>query len=310
MSDGYKTGFVAFLGKPNAGKSTLLNALVGAKLAAVSALPQTTRERFAGIHSDDERQIIFVDLPGLTLATDRLNECLRLSVLESLNDVDLVVHLIDVADPTPVTKDVEEALSLIKRPMLLVVNKIDGKRAKTDAGSWAGENLSAELRKRYVAIVGISAAERKGLDVLLLEITQRLPEGPPLYDTEIMTDRDLRYLSQEMIREKAFIFLHEELPYATAVQVDEFVEREQGKWYIRATIYVERESQKGMVIGKNGEMLRKISKSAREEIEKICDAPVFLDLWVKVREKWRKNDYDLRMFGFSPPKPARKKKKR
>ncbi len=298
----FRAGFAALLGKPNAGKSTLLNRIVGAKLAAVSALPQTTRDRFSGIYSDEARQIIFVDLPGMIGATDRLNECLRGNVLESLDDVDVVVHLADVGDPEPYNEDIREALRRTSRPVVLAVNKVDGKRAKTDAGSWAGENCPEDLMGRYARVVGVSALQGGGVEDLLGAIAGHLPKSPPLYDPEMMTDRDLRYLSQEMIREKLFKHLHEELPYSTAVEVDEFHERETGKWYIRATIHVERDSQKGMVIGKGGAMLRRISTEARGEIEALCDTPVFLELWVKVRPKWRKRDADLRRFGFKPPK--------
>lgn len=302
MTDGFRSGFVALFGKPNAGKSTLLNQIIGERLAAVSALPQTTRERFQGIYTDESCQIVFVDLPGMIGATDRLNECLRVNVFEGIGEVDVIIHLVDVADDEPINEDVEAALALIRSPMVLAVNKIDGRRANVDAGSWAGERIPASIRNRYSGILGISATRGSGVDELLKMVATKLPEGPPLYDPDILTDRDMRFLAQEMIREQAYKFLHEELPYAIAVEIDEFKERETGKWYIRATLHVERDSQKGMVIGKKGETLKKISQSARKEIERICDAAVFLDLWVKVKPKWRKNDSDLRRFGFKPPK--------
>ena len=306
MAEAFRTGLVALLGKPNAGKSTLLNALIGTKLSAVSPLPQTTRERLAGVYTDDNRQIVFIDLPGLITPTDRLNEVLLSNVLEGVQDVDAVLHLVDVADEEQLGPEMEAALQRVKAPLLLVINKIDGKRAKTDAGSWAGEKLPPAVRSRYRRVLGISAIEKKGLTPLLDALTEHLPEGPPLYDPESLTDRDLRYLTQEMIREKLFLHLHEELPYATAVLVEEFKEREGEKWFISAMIYVERESQKGMVIGKGGEMLKKISQSARVDIERLCDAQVYLELRVKVREKWRKKDHELEFFGYK----ARGKKKR
>lgn len=298
MADSFRTGTAAFLGKPNAGKSTLLNAILGTKLAAVSALPQTTRDRFRGVYTDDTRQIVFIDLPGLIAPTDRLNECLRENVHEGISGVDVVLHLVDVDDPEPLTDEIAQALSRLRAQVILVVTKLDGKRARTDAGSWAGEQLPESVRARHRAIVGVSAHKRTGIDALLDAIAAIIPEGPPLYDTDALTDRDLRYLTQEMIREKAFLHLHEELPYAVAVQVDEFQERENEKWYIAATLFVERESQKGMVIGSGGSMLKKISQSARADIERICEAPVYLDLRVKVREKWRRNERDLRNFGY------------
>ena len=296
--ENFKAGFVAFLGKPNAGKSTLLNRLLGVKLAAVSNLPQTTRDRFLGIYTDDKRQIVFVDLPGMTSASDKLNECLRQNVLDSLSDVDVVVHLVDCHDEKPLNDDMFEALKATKRPLILALNKIDGKRSNIDVGSWVGEKIPKDLRERYTMIIGISGETGRGVDELLGEISTHLVAGPPLYDPDILTDRDMRYLAGEMIREKAFHFLRDELPYSTAVEIDEFVEREGQKWFVRATLYVERDSQKGMVIGKKGEMLRQISTSARKEIERICDAPIFLELFVKVRPKWRKRDSDLKMFGY------------
>jgi GTPase len=297
----HRAGFVALLGKPNAGKSTLLNRLVGVGIAAVSPLPQTTRDRFLGILSEETRQFLFVDLPGMVAGNDRLNQCLRRNVLEGMEGIDVVLHLVDVGDTNPLNADVEEALRVVRSPIILVLTKVDGKRAKVDVASWAGENLPERVRNSYKSMIAISSLHDKGLGELLDSIASHLPESPPLYDPDDVTDRDLRYLSQEMIREKLFLHLNDELPYATAVQVDEFRERETGKWYIRATIHVERISQKGIVIGKGGATLKKIAQDARREIERICDFPVFLDLWVKVTENWRRNDGALREFGLKPP---------
>lgn len=294
----FRAGFVALLGKPNAGKSTLMNALVGARLAAVSGLPQTTRERLSGIYTDDACQIVFVDLPGMIAATDKLNEALRQNVLRGIDGVDAVLHLVDVADPAPIDPDMAEALASVATPLILVVTKMDGKNGEKDPAVSVGPKLPQALRDRYAATVGVSALEERGLEALLAAATEHLPPGPPLYDPDDLTDRTLRYLAQEAIREKAFHFLHEELPYSVAVQVEEFKEREAGKWYVQATIYVERPTQKGMVIGKKGAMLKKISTAARRDIEELAGMPVFLDLWVKVREKWRKNEAALREFGY------------
>ncbi|MCC6545884.1 GTPase Era [Candidatus Sumerlaeota bacterium] len=306
----FRSGIVALLGKPNAGKSTLMNAITGAKLSAVSALPQTTRERTAGVYTDDNCQIVFADLPGLMKPLDRLNETLRDNVLDGITQVDAVLHLVDVGDDRPFPDEMVEALARVKAPVILAVNKVDGKRAQVDAGSWAGEKISAEQRRLYRAIIGISAQAGKNLQELVALIVKLLPEGPHLYDEDVITDKDLRFLAQEMIREKLFLHLHEELPYATAVLVDEFKEREGAKWFISATIYVERESQKGMVIGKGAGMLKRISSAARVDIEQLCDAPVFLELRVKVRENWRKKENDLRFFGYQGKKPKFKHKKK
>lgn len=302
MTAPFRSGFVALLGKPNAGKSTLLNRVVGAKLAAVSALPQTTRERLHGILTDKRRQIVFVDLPGLLDASDTLNSALRQNVLDGLEGVDVVLHLVDSADKNPFPPDVVETVQAIRTPLVLAITKLDGRHERLDAASHAGEILPEGLRTKYHAIAGVSAKSGAGIDALLETLDAFLPEGEPLFDPDDLTDRDLRYLAQEAIREKAFLLLHEELPYATAVLVDEFKEREARKWYIRATIYVERDSQKGMVIGRGGAMLKKISTAARADLERLCEAPVYLDLWVKVREKWRRNEADLRFFGIRDPR--------
>ncbi len=298
----FRAGFASLLGRPNAGKSTLLNALIGTKLAAVSALPQTTRERFLGIYSNDDLQIVFVDLPGLVEADDLLNEALRENVLGGLENVDVVIHLVDVTDKNPLSEDIREIVAKVRTPMILAVNKLDGKYRDKEAQRWADDNMPRKMKEKYTAILGISAREKRGLGELLTAVLGHLPEGPPLYDPDDLTDRDLRFLSQEMIREKVFQFLHQELPYSCAVQIEDFKEREHGKWYIAATIYVERESQKGMVVGKRGAMLKQISTAARKELEELCQAPVYLELWIKVREKWRKKEGALRDFGYRQKK--------
>jgi GTP-binding protein Era len=285
-----------------------MNTLIGAKVAAVSGLPQTTRERLAGIYSDDARQIVFVDLPGMTAGTDRLNVALRLSVLENVSEVDVVLHLVDVEDKAPVNEDMEEAIRAVRTPMVLVVTKLDGQHRQVDATAWAEKHLPGDLRGKYTAIFGISARDQRGTAELVNALAAMLPVGPPLYDPESLTDRDMRYLSQEAIREKVFMFLHQELPYSVAVQIEDFKERETGKWYVSATIYVERESQKGMVIGQAGATLKKISQAARKDIEELAGTAVYLDLWVKVREKWRRNDRDLEQFGYKTPKGKKKRR--
>ncbi len=300
--DEFKSGFVALLGKPNAGKSTLVNKLMGEKLAAVSALAQTTRDRFHAIYTDDHMQMVFVDLPGVIDPNDKLNKCLFDEVADALAGVDLIIHLVEAGDQDPYPTIVKDLLTNNRTDKILVLTKVDGKYSKTDMGSFIGERVPKELKGSYSDLLMISSYESKGLDELLSTASKYLNEGPPLYDPEQITDRDLRYLCQEMIREKLFLELHQELPYSTVVEIDDFKERANSKWYIAATIYVERDSQKGMVVGKGGKMLKKISASARKEIEIICQAPVFLELWVKVRENWRKNDQDLKRFGYRKPR--------
>ncbi|MCB2156028.1 GTPase Era [bacterium] len=306
----YRAGFVAILGKPNAGKSTMVNALLGEKLAAVSGLAQTTRDRIHAILSGDDYQIIFVDLPGLVEATDKLNEALRNRVLDSIDGVDCIVHLVDVTDDEPVTEDMAELIARINVPMILAVNKIDKKSAGFDAKSWAGELRPRVDPKNYRAIFGISAQFGKNLDALREEIRATLPPGPPLYDPEQLTDRDMRFLAAELIREKVFHFTHQEVPYSTAVQIEEFAERSTGKWFISAVIHLERDTQKGIVIGKKGTMLKQISMAARKDIEALTGEGVFLELHVKVTKNWTKNESRLREFGYDtrPHKGGRRRR--
>ncbi|MEQ8820212.1 MAG: GTPase Era [Sumerlaeia bacterium] len=297
----FRSGFVALLGHPNAGKSTLLNALVGYKLAAVSGLPQTTRDRINGIVSRADMQVVFVDLPGLIDPNDRLNETLRWRVLETLNDVDVVVHLVDVSEEKPVSDDMAAILGDVKRPMIFAANKVDLKTSEFHLASFMGE-LPGPGPGGYSASLVLSAAQEAGLPELLEAIRPHLIEGPPLYDTDHLTDRTMRFLVSEIVREKVYHYTHQEIPYATAVTIDEFIERKKAKWYIGATIHVERDSQKGIVIGKKGDLLKRISRTARQDCEKLCGSPIFLELFVKVTPNWRKNDARLKEFGYDPPK--------
>ncbi len=294
----FRCGFAAILGKPNAGKSTLMNRLVGEKVAIVSPKPQTTRDRINGIRSDERSQIIFVDMPGLVEPRDRLNEALVENIRQALDGVDLVIHLVDVTDPEPMAPPAPEILGAIEVPVLAAINKIDRVPRGFDLEKRLAEKPGWIEPDRYEEILQISATEGRGLDALLEAVFERLPEGPPLYDPEELTDRDLRWLSGEIVREKVFLLLGEELPYSIAVETEEFREREDGKWFIRVVIYVERDSQKGIVIGSGGQMLKKIGQAARGEVEALAGMAVYLELWVKVRKNWRKKENELRRFGY------------
>ncbi len=295
MSD-YRTGFVSILGLPNAGKSTLVNALIGEKIAAVSGLPQTTRDRINAILSGEDFQIVLVDLPGLVDATDKLNEALRQNVVDGLEGVDCVVHLVDVTMADPVGEDARDVLNVLTTPVIFVASKVDAAPAGFSVEAFA-RNHDIDL-SRYAGVRAVSSIEARGLSELVETIRDFMPEGPPLYDPDDLTDRDLRFLAAEIIREKVFHFTHQEVPYSTAVEIDDFKERKRGKWYVAASIHIERDSQKGVVIGKGGAMLKRISQAARADIEKLCDTPVFLELHVKVTKNWRKNDARLREFGY------------
>lgn len=294
----FRCGFVAILGKPNAGKSTLVNRLVGEKVAIVSPRPQTTRDRINAILTDDASQIVFVDMPGLVEARDRLNEALVESIRQALDGIDLVIHLIDVTDSDPLLPPAPETLAGIQVPVIGVVSKVDLlttpfslERRLNDKPDWIDP-------ARYAALLPVSAVKGLGLDALINTIRPLLPLGPPLYDPDYTTDRDMRWLAAESVREKVFMILGEEVPYSVATETDEFTERPDGKWLIRVTIYVERESQKGIVIGAGGRILKQIGQAARTDIESMTGHPVFLELWVKVRKNWRKKENELRHFGY------------
>jgi len=290
----YKSGFVAIVGKPNAGKSTLLNRLVGEKLAIVSTKPQTTRNAILGILTRENYQMVFTDTPGIIEPKNLLNRCLIDTVRTAIGDVDLIYHIADVTDPVPVNESVMNLLRSSKAPKFLLANKIDHLRRPFDIGDFRNLPDPADYEKT----IPISALKGHNLDLLINLTLDYLPEGPQYYEPGQTSDRNMRFLSAELIREKAFDLLGEELPYSMTVQVEEFKEREEGKWFIRAVIYVERESQKGIVIGAAGRMLKKIGTLARPEIENLVGRAVYLELWVKVRKNWTKSEQELKRFGY------------
>lgn len=297
---GFKSGFVAILGKPNAGKSTLLNALVGERLAIVSEKPQTTRDRIAGILTTEKYQIVFLDTPGVIIPRDRFNEVLIDRVDEAIEDADVLYHLVDATDAEPPNERLREALERANvRARFLVLNKIDKVVSKNAEIIPPGIDVH-----RYDRVFRISALLKQGLDELLSATLEYLAEGPQYYDPEQLTDRDERFFAAEAVREKIFLYTGEEVPYSVFTKVETFEERPD-KDYIRVIIYVERESQKPIIIGKGGQLLKRIGTEARQDIEKLTGRPAYLELWVKVRKNWRKNEFDLRNFGFKvrPKKP-------
>ncbi|MCX7717665.1 MAG: GTPase Era [Candidatus Sumerlaeaceae bacterium] len=296
MDKPFRSGYAAILGKPNAGKSTLMNALVGMKIAIVSDKPQTTRDRIGGILTGDDYQIVFVDTPGVIVPRDRLNESLMARAEEAIEHVDVLLHLVDATDREPPNERLTALLARARpRARLLVVNKTD--------------LLAPEHRDRlppgldsadYAATVRVSALQRAGLDRLIAEIVSHLPAGPLYYDPDQLSDRDERFFAAEAVREKVFLYLQQEVPYAVYTEVDAFEERPQ-KDFIRIIIYVEHESQKGIVIGEGGRTLKQIGREARQEIEALTGRPAYLELWVKVRKNWRRREPDLVRFGFKKP---------
>jgi GTP-binding protein Era len=283
-----KVGYVAVIGRPNVGKSTLVNTLLKFKLAAVSPKPQTTRYKILGIINEEDAQILLLDTPGIfKKSMYALHNYMIREAVESIRDADVVVWVVEPVMPTELEEDIaekiKEATKEKKTPIILAINKIDTVHKNTllpimDAYSKLYD---------FAAYVPISALKNDGLDRLLEEIKKHLPEGEPFYPTDQLTDKPLRFIVAEIIREKIFLHYRQEIPYSTAVKVEEF--REGDPIYIRAVIFVERESQKGILIGKGGQSLKRVGTEARKEIEAILGKKVYLELWVKVKKDWREN---------------------
>ncbi|HRO47318.1 GTPase Era [Agriterribacter sp.] len=287
-----KVGFVNIFGKPNAGKSTLLNALIGEKLAIVSPKVQTTRHRIKGFLNSENYQVIFSDTPGIIEPRYKLHEKMMHSVKNSLEDADLALLLVDV------NENLEEADSIfsglrLKVPAFVVLNKID--RVQQDKIKQVSDFFNAKAYCKKT--IAISALKKINTDGLLHDILEFLPEGEPFYDGDDLTDLPTRFFVGEMIREKIFDLFQDEIPYHTAVVVREFKEKI-SLIKITAEIIVHRESQKAIILGEKGKMIRQIGTTARQDIEKFLDSKVFLELFVKVRPKWRDNDIHLKEYGY------------
>jgi GTP-binding protein Era len=287
-----KSGFVNIFGKPNAGKSTLLNALMGEKLAIVSSKVQTTRHRIKGILTSPEYQIIFSDTPGIIDPKYKLHEKMMMAVKTALEDADLAILLVDVNDNWQETDEVFAALKL-KVPALVVVNKIDKspKEKQEEAKSFFSQ------KKYSKEVIAISALAKSGIDQLLKKILDFLPEGEAFYAEDEISDLPTKFFVAEIIREKIYSLFEDEIPYHTTVVVNEFKQKS-SLIKIRAEIIVQRESQKAIIIGEGGKMIKAIGSEARKEIEKFVDQKTFLELFVKVRPKWRENELFLREYGY------------
>jgi len=288
----FRSGIVPIVGRPNVGKSTLLNRLVGEKIAIVSPKPQTTWNRILGVKTLPSAQILFVDTPGIHDASSTLNKSMLAAAKGALHDADLILHMVEALDPFSKGEEVVWGLLHgINTPVILVINKIDlgGMDAVPEAS----------LPFPYVKVMPISALVGSGVDLLENEIVAHLPPGLPYYSADVMTDQTARFMAREIIREKIFDLTHQEIPYSCAVVVEEFKERDDGMVFIRAAINVERDSQKGIVIGKGGKRLKEIGSQARRDLEELLGARVYLDLWVRVQKDWTKKDYALREFGLT-----------
>ena len=287
-----KTGFVNIFGKPNAGKSTLLNALMGEKLAIVSHKVQTTRHRIKGILTEKDYQIIFSDTPGIIEPKYKLHEKMMQAVKTALEDADLALLLIDVNDDKEESDKIFSALRL-NVPAIVVINKIDGsneKKIKEAVDFFQDRDYCKE-------VVCISALRKKNVDGLMASILRYIPEGEPFFEEDNITDLSTRFFVGELVRERIFQLFQDEIPYHTTVIVQEYKEK-QTLVKIRAEIIVQRETQKGIVLGEGGKMIRQLGTEARKEIEKFLGDKLFLELFVKVRPKWRDNDMMLKEYGY------------
>jgi GTPase len=293
----FRCGFVALAGRPNVGKSTLLNALIGFRLSIVSPRPQTTRHRILGIATSEAGQILYVDTPGLHRGAKRaMNRSLNRAVRSAISEVELAVQVIEAGRWTDEDEALYEALAEQKIPRLLVINKVD---LAKDKGTLLPFVAELAEKHHFESVHYVSALKRKGLDALSKDILARLPVRAPVFGEDEITDRSERFLAAEMVREQLMLRLDQELPYATTVEIEQFTDRTDGVAEIHAVIWVEREGQKAIVIGQGGEQLKAIGTSARRHMERMFDRKVFLRLWVKVREGWVDDEAVLKQFGYT-----------
>lgn len=291
----FKSGFVALIGRPNVGKSTLLNYLVGQKVAIMSPQPQTTRNKISGIYTDDQEQIVFIDTPGIHKPKNKLDDFMDKSSYSALDEVDVVLFMVE---PEPAGKGdqyIAELLKKIKKLVFLVINKID----KVHPDELLSIIDSYKNLGDFAEIVPISASQGNNVSELIKTIAKYLPEGPQFYDADQLTDRPEYFIVAELIREQVLKLTHEEVPHATAVVVDRMRDHEGGKLQVEATIYVERPGQKGIIIGRKGQMLKQIGIAARQEIEALLGEKVNLRLWVKVQKNWRSDPAFLKSIGYN-----------
>lgn len=292
---GYKSGFVAVVGRPNVGKSTLVNSLVGQKIAIMSDKPQTTRNKILCVLTQPDAQILFIDTPGIHKPKHKLGEYMVRASESTLREVDVILFVVDATQEKGAGEEyILERIASVNTPVILAINKID----LVSRAQLLPIIESYRTGRSFDAVVPISALNRDNLPGLIEEIKKYLEEGPQYYPEDMVTDQPERLVMAELIREKVLHMTREEIPHAIAVDMEEITTRNNGDLYVRAVIYVERESQKGIVIGHGGSLLKEIGKAAREDIEKLLGSKVFIDLWVKVKKDWRNKEGVLRDFGY------------
>ena len=294
----FKSGYVSVVGRPNVGKSTLLNAIIGEKISAISSKPQTTRQNITFIHTDNDSQIIFLDTPGIQRPKNKLGEFMLTESKESIDEADVITYIVDTSKK--IGKAERSIIDILKEyqgklPIILLINKVD--TIKKDElleiiSMYADEGIFNE-------IIPISAMKNDGVDIYIETLKKYLKPGPMYYPEDMITDKNERFIVAEIIREKGLRYLNEEVPHGLAISIEKFKKREDKNIYdIEANIYVERDSHKGILIGKGGSMLKRIGTEAREDAERLLDAKVNLQIWVKVEKNWRERDNLVKRFGY------------
>ena len=298
IDNNFKSGYVSVVGRPNVGKSTLLNAIIGEKISAISSKPQTTRQNITFIHTDDDSQIIFLDTPGIQRPKNKLGEFMLTESKESINEADVITYIVDTSKK--IGKAERSIIDILKEyegkiPIILLINKVD--TIKKDElleiiSMYAEEEIFNE-------IIPISAMKNDGVDVYIETLKKYLKPGPMYYPEDMITDKNERFIVAEIIREKGLRYLNEEVPHGLAISIEKFKKREDKNIYdIEANIYVERDSHKGILIGKGGSMLKRIGTEAREDAERLLNGKVNLQIWVKVEKNWRERDNLVKRFGY------------
>lgn len=296
MTDQFHSGFVAILGRPNVGKSTFLNHVIGQKIAIMSDKAQTTRNKIQGIYTTNSSQIVFIDTPGIHKPQSRLGDFMVESALSTLNEVDAVLFMVNATQKRGKGDDfIINRLKNVKKPIYLVINKIDQ----------IHPNKLLEIMDDYkdtlpyAEVFPISALQGNNVEELLLSLEQHLPEGPQFYPEDMITDHPERFIMSELIREKILELTHQEVPHSVAVLIEGINREDEEKLHVQASIIVERKSQKGIIIGKGGQMLKNIGVKARKDIELMLGDRIYLELWVKVQPNWKDRKVDLQAFGYN-----------